>query len=142
MHAKPRRHSQRTCVDRTAGTAQLAAGENDNAVVTLKRLVDAVPNSPVAYLLLASAQAKLQQLDQSRASLEKALVLSPSYGEAQIALVMLEVRAGKYDDASEHCAEGEGAKSRSSLGAVLEGDIYMSKKQFRKPPTLISAPGT
>jgi putative PEP-CTERM system TPR-repeat lipoprotein len=112
------------------GTAQLRAGEKDNALVTFKRLVEAAPNSPKAYLNLASVQAKFGQLDASRASLEKALSLNPGYLEAQLALITLEVRASKFNDAMVIAQEIEKQTPDSALGMVLEGDIYMSQKKF------------
>jgi putative PEP-CTERM system TPR-repeat lipoprotein len=112
------------------GSAQLGAGENDNALVTFKRVVDAAPNSPAAYLSLASIQAKMGQLDPSRVSLEKALALNPAFLEAQLALLTLDVRAGKFNEALGIAQKIKTQNVHSPLGTILEGDVYMSQKQY------------
>jgi putative PEP-CTERM system TPR-repeat lipoprotein len=112
------------------GNVQLRAGEKDNALVTFKRLAEATPNSPMAYLNLASVQAKLGQVDASRASLKKSLALAPRNLEAQVALIALEARAGKFGDALGVAQEIKAQNPRSPLGATLEGDVYMSQKQY------------
>lgn len=112
------------------GNVQLQAGDNDNALVTFKRLVQATPTSPMPYLNLASVQARLGQVDASRASLKKSLALAPRNLEAQVALVALEARAGKFSDAMGVAQEIKAQNPRSPLGATLEGDIYMSQKQY------------
>ena len=112
------------------GNVQLRAGEEDNALVTFKRLAEAAPNSPMAYLNLASVQAKLGQLDASRASLKKSISLNPDNLEAQLALLTLEVRSGRFNDALGVAQKIKEQKPASPLGSVLEGDIYMSQKQY------------
>jgi len=112
------------------GTAQLRSGDSDNALATFKQLVEAAPNSPSAYLNLASVQAAQGQLDASRGSLKKALSLNPGYLEAELALITVEVRAGRFNDAQEGAQRIKELAPHSPLGTVLEGDIYMSQKQF------------
>jgi putative PEP-CTERM system TPR-repeat lipoprotein len=112
------------------GTAQFAAGEKENALSTFKKLVETTPDSPTALFRLASIQATLGQYDASRTSLKRSLAIAPGYLDAKIALIKLDVRAGKHSDALKIAQQIRTDNPKSTLGTVLEGDIHMSQKQF------------
>ncbi len=76
------------------------------------------------------AQAKLGQRDESRVSLKKVLTLAPTYLKAQVALITLEVEAGRHNDAMLVAQQIHAQNPRSVIGLVLQGDIYMAQKQF------------
>ena len=112
------------------GTVQLAAGENENALATFQQLVQQIPESPLGYFSVASAQSALERFSAARTSLNKALELNPNYVDAQNALVLLDVREGKYAEAQKIAQQIQKKYPKSALGLTLEGHILMAQKQY------------
>ena len=112
------------------GTAQLFAGEIENAVVTYKNLAKLVPKSPEMHYRLALAQTAAQNLDSARASLNKALALKPRYLDAKILLGKVELAAGRHGEALNIAQQIQKQQPESASGFVLQGDILMAQKQF------------
>jgi putative PEP-CTERM system TPR-repeat lipoprotein len=112
------------------GTAQLVAGEKENAGVTYGKLVTVVPKNPVAYYELATAQVTARAIDAARLSLNKALELKPRYLDAEVLLAAVELAAGRYKEAAGFAQQIQQQQPESSSGFVLEGEILMTQKQF------------
>src|SRR5439155_23399147 len=112
------------------GTAQLAAGETQNAVATYGRLVDLNPKNPIAYYQLAAAQAANQNIAAAVPALNKALALKPDYLQAQLMLAYAEIDAGRYGAALKIAQQIDKQQPKSASGLALQGDILMAQKQF------------
>jgi putative PEP-CTERM system TPR-repeat lipoprotein len=118
------------------GSAQLGAGEKDNAVATFGQLVGLVPQSAPAYFQLASAQAATKDLEAARKSLNKALDLKPDFVDAAVALAGLDVQAGQVNEAIKLAQRVQQQEPKALVGYVLEGDIHASQKEFAKATEL------
>jgi putative PEP-CTERM system TPR-repeat lipoprotein len=77
--------------------AQGAAGEKNNAVRTLQRLVTLAP-SETTYLQLAAAQVAIEDLRGARASVQEALRLNPASGRAKLTLASIALEQGNYNE--------------------------------------------
>ena len=62
-----------------AGSAKICLGADEEAVMWLRRSIDANPNSPFGHLFLAAALANLNRLDEARTQAQAGLVLSPGF---------------------------------------------------------------
>ena len=111
------------------GTAQLAAGEKENAASTYSKLVKLFPKSPLAHYKLATAQAAANNTSALRASLKNALALKPDYLDAEILLCSAELGANRYVEALKIAQQIQKQHPQSPSGFVLQGDILMAQKQ-------------
>lgn len=114
------------------GTAQLAAGEKDNAVATFGKLITLAPQSPLAYLRLASAQMANKSPNEARKSLNKALEMNPNLMDAQLALIGLDMQEGRSNDAIKRATQIEQQQPKSPAGNMALGDIYFQQREFAK----------
>jgi putative PEP-CTERM system TPR-repeat lipoprotein len=112
------------------GATQLNAGEKERALVSFRNLVQVQPKSPAALYRLASAQTYTSDDDSARETLKKALSLSPDFGDAQLALVSLEIRARRYADALNIARQAQKQNPKSPFGFALEGQVWMGEKKF------------
>jgi putative PEP-CTERM system TPR-repeat lipoprotein len=112
------------------GTAQLAAGEKENAVITYSKLANLFPKSPVAQFRLATAQVATNNISGMRASLKSALALKPDYLDAEILLGSAELGTNRYVEALQIAQQVQRQYPKSAAGLVLQGDILMAQKQF------------
>jgi putative PEP-CTERM system TPR-repeat lipoprotein len=112
------------------GTAQLAAGDKEKAVVTFSRMAKLLPESPVAHYKLATAQAATNNMSAMRGSLKNALALKPDYLDAEILLGSAELGAGRYAEALKIAEQIQKQQPASASGFVLQGDILMAQKKF------------
>ena len=112
------------------GATQLATGSKADALATYKSLVNLASKSPVPYVRLASVQALMQDTKGAKASLKKALDITPGYRDAQTALVMLDMQSQSYDEALAVTRQIQKSDPGIPLGAGLEGDILMAQKQY------------
>jgi len=112
------------------GTAQIVAGEKENAAITYAKAAKLFPKSPVAHYKLATAQAATNNVAALRASLKNALALKPDYLDAQILLASAELGASRYVEALNIAQQIQKQHPKSVSGFVLQGDILMAQKQF------------
>lgn len=111
------------------GTAQLAAGEINNAVSTYGRLVELKPDSAPLRFQQGRALLAARQPDAAQASFEQALKLKPDFIDAQVALASLHAKAGRYSEGIKIARQIQNSKAGSIVGLVVEGDIQMAAKQ-------------
>ncbi len=111
------------------GNAQLAAGDNDNALVSFQKLTEMAPQSAAAQVRLATAYSTLKQTDNTRAALNRALQIQPGFTDAEVALIGLDAKAGRYADAIQTTHKLQQQLPQAPLGWVLEGDVLMLQKQ-------------
>ena len=112
------------------GTAQLAAGERQTAVLTFSKLARALPTNPLAYYKLATAQLAAQEADSGMASLRRALALKPDYLDAAMLLASAELGAGHYGQALTISQQIQKQHPESATGLMLQGDVLMAQRQF------------
>ena len=62
-----------------AAFAKLSAGRDEEAIVWLRRSIEANPNLPVSHFLSAVAFARLGRLEEARDALGAGLELNPSF---------------------------------------------------------------
>lgn len=118
------------------GGAQLAAGEKDNAIATFGKLVTLAPQSPLAHLRLASAQAANKGLDEARKALGRALELKPDLIDAQLGLIELDMRENRANSAIKRAQQIQQQQPKSPAGYSIEGDIRSKQKEFAKAAEL------
>src|SRR5439155_21048960 len=107
------------------GTAQLAAGDQESAVITYGKLAIAIPTNPIAHYKLAMAQLGARRFDAATVSLKKALELKPDYLDAKILLVSAELGTGRYREAMNIAQQIQKQQPESAAGFVLQGDVLM-----------------
>jgi putative PEP-CTERM system TPR-repeat lipoprotein len=111
------------------GTAQLAAGETDNAVATDTRLAELKPDVAIFRFQLGKALLAAKQAPAAQASFEQAIRLDPHLIQAQVALAALHTQTGRYDQAIKIAREIQSSQPNNMIGLELEGDIHLAAKQ-------------
>lgn len=117
------------------GIAQAANGDYNSALATYDKLLALQPKSSVAYYRRASVQSALGDTNGARVSLNQALKLSPNLADAKIALAVLEVRAGRSEEALKVARGIQTSEPKAPLGFALEGDILMQQKRYAEAAT-------
>lgn len=112
------------------GKTQLAAGELENARASFTRLVQAAPNSASAHYHLGLSEIRLNRADAARTALQNALKKQADYLPAQETLVALETAAGRSADALRIAADVLRQRPSAATGPALEGDIYLSARDY------------
>lgn len=111
------------------GQAQLVGGMPTDAVVTFSQLTKAQPTSGLAYYRLASAQSAVKNDAAAILSLKKALLLTPDFLDAQLALAGLSEHSGDTEQALLLARQIQRQQPKSSVGQMLEGDIMLKQKK-------------
>lgn len=112
------------------GRAQLAAGENQQAINTFGKLAILQPKSPVPLLRLARAQAYAKDSGSAVRSLGQALELAPELPAAQRDLLSLALQSRKADDALQVARRVQRQRPNDAVGFRLEGDIHAEFKDW------------
>lgn len=118
------------------GTAQMLAGDAQQAVSTLRKLAAQQPENPAVQLRLADAYLSAKDRDSARAALKRALELQPGLIAAQRGLAGLAMQDQHPDDALAIAAEMQKRAPQSGAGWQLEGDLRSTQKNW---PAAISA---
>ena len=118
------------------GQALLAAGHKKEAIGTYTSLINLQPNSPVAWYRLAWAQRVAGDLNSAQQSLQKALLISPNYLDAHVALAGLYIAKGQSDDALKETKAIQTAYPQSSTGYNLEAEL---QARLKKPELSLQA---
>jgi len=109
---------------------QFAAGDKESGLQSYKKLVQQNPQSAPAHYGLGLAAAALNQAESARSALSKALQLQPAYYEAATALISLEVRQGRMEDAFKVTKDFQRQNPKSAIGLVLEGDVLAQQRKY------------
>ena len=99
--------------------ALLRAGRPERALPYFRRVADSGPRSADPLIGLATAYAQLDRLDESRAALERALVLEPGNGQAHYNLGELAR------------ARGDGQAARAAYEAALQDPLTRERAAAR-----------
>lgn len=112
------------------GIAQLAAGEQRQAIATFGRLAEMQPKSPQPQLRLAAAYMAARQPDEAIKALRAALQINPDLAAAQRDIAAIYVATGRAEQAMQEARSVQVEHPKQPLGYVLEGEIYVHQKKF------------
>jgi putative PEP-CTERM system TPR-repeat lipoprotein len=112
------------------GRAQLAAGDASQAIAAFQKLAELRPNEAEPYVQLAGAQIAAKDPDAALQSLQRAVQIKPGDPKVQLAIVKLNLQAGRVADALAIARGVQRQRPKESAGYVLEGDIHASKKAW------------
>jgi putative PEP-CTERM system TPR-repeat lipoprotein len=116
--------------------AQLAAGDRNQAIATFNRLVGALPQSPAPLMRLAAVHFGAKDYDAALQALRKALVLSPDNLEVAREIIVVQLAAGRVDDAIKEAREVQSRRPKQAIGFAMEGDVLASQKKFAEAAKL------
>jgi len=111
------------------GTAQLAAGQGQQAVNTFSKLAAIRPDWPEPELRLAEAQVATNDLAAAKRSLNKALQIRPGLVPAQRALAMIALREDKPQEALRIAQAMQKAQPKQAAGFLLEADVELKRRR-------------
>lgn len=109
---------------------QKNAGEANQAVSSLQKLVTLQPTSPVPLLKLADLQSELGSQEEALQTLKKALSLAPKSAEAKRAMALINVKLGRGEEALKIANEVKADAPKSEVGDVLEGDVRAAQRKW------------
>lgn len=109
---------------------QFAAGDKESGLQSYKKLVQQNPQSPTAHYGLGLAEAGLKQIEGARSAFQKALQLQPAYFDAAAALVALELRQERIQDALKVTKDFQRLNPNLASGHTLEGDVYAHQRKY------------
>ena len=115
---------------RTLATAQLAAGENDQAIGTIRRLVEMQPKAPEPLLMLAQAQFRVGQPDEAIKALRAAVALQPDLAIAHREIAAIYLKTGRAEQAIKEARDLQTANPTQPIGYVLEAEVYVAQKMW------------
>jgi len=113
-----------------AGQAYKIAGDSSQAITTYNKLVQLRPDSPIAYMRLAELQIAAKDNTAAAENLRKALEIKPDLIEARRAMIALDVSSDRINDALAAARDVQKRRPKESVGYILEGNIYASKKAW------------
>ena len=112
------------------GSAQLAAGEKENALASFNQILARYPNA-VSYLIrVASIQGSMGHPADARATLSNALKIAPDNADVYAALATLDLVDGKPEQALTLAKQMQQRKLLVPQGDMLEGDILMRQGKY------------
>jgi putative PEP-CTERM system TPR-repeat lipoprotein len=112
------------------GRAQMAAGNQQQAVSTFKKLTGLQPLNATNELRLAEAYMATQETDGAARSLHRALDLDPKLLPARRGLAMLAMQDKKPEQALALARDAQQRDPKSAAGYVLEGEIESSRRNW------------
>lgn len=112
------------------GVAELAANNVNKALQAFGQFAALQPKQSGPLVRLAQAHVANRDLSAALVQLGKAVELEPGNTDAQLALVSLLARAGKYDQALAQAKATQTAAPSDPMGWMLEGDIRSSRSDF------------
>jgi putative PEP-CTERM system TPR-repeat lipoprotein len=112
------------------GRAQVMTGNASQAISTFNKLAALQPRSPLPLLRLADAYIATNDQAGARESLSRALEVAPKFLPAQRGLVMLELAAGRPDQAMKVARAIQSDRPDLNVGYLFAGDIEASRKNW------------
>jgi len=112
------------------GAAQQAAGETNQAIATISKVVELRPQSTGPLLQLAATELADKRIDAAGQALRKALALKPDLLNAQLGLISIYGAGGRNGDAMAIAKDIQKQKPNYSAGYLAEGDIFARQKKW------------
>ncbi|WP_417070294.1 XrtA/PEP-CTERM system TPR-repeat protein PrsT [Niveibacterium terrae] len=113
-----------------AAAAQLQAGDTQQGISLLQKVVQLQPKSAKALIMLADGQYSTRDTAGAEASLRRALQLQPDSNEANRRMFALKIDQKKIDDAVALARDLQKAKPKDSQGFFLEGEARSVAKDW------------
>ncbi|MDO9072975.1 MAG: PEP-CTERM system TPR-repeat protein PrsT [Rubrivivax sp.] len=112
------------------GRAELAAGDNQRAVSTFKKLSSLQPRNAVHELRLADAYVATKDLEAAGNALRRAAQLQPDNVNVQRALVRLAMMDKRPNDAMRIARDLQQRHPKDALGHNLEAEVETSRRNW------------
>jgi len=112
------------------GRAQLASGSTEQAISSFNKFAALQPKSPQPLLRLAEADLATKNWSAAREHLNHALELAPKFLPAQKSLILLELSAGRPEQAMAAARAVQKARPDESVGYLFAGDIDAYAKNW------------
>ncbi len=112
----------------SVGRAQMAAGDTNQGLTALARVVALQPQSTVPLVRLADAQMSTKDAVGAEQTLRKALDMQPNLLEAQRRIISLRNEQGRMSDAVAMARTVQKQRPTEAIGYLLEGDARMAGK--------------
>lgn len=113
------------------GRIELESGEYRAAAEIFERAVKMLPTAQ-AYYALGVARFRANEIEAAELALKEALKRQPGHIQAASLRVLVEVSAGRFEDALHTVDEIKKYNPGSPAGHVLEGDIYTRQQKYAK----------
>lgn len=111
------------------GSAQMGAGQHQQAIITFTRLAALRPDRPELEMRLAEAHLANNDATAARRALNKAVEIRPNFVPAYRALVQLALREDKPQDALAVAQRLQRREAQNPAGFVLEAEVHASRQQ-------------
>jgi putative PEP-CTERM system TPR-repeat lipoprotein len=112
------------------GRVQLARGEHEDGIATLRKAAALQPRDPLPLLRLAAAQRVGKQAAAAAETLRRALVLRPDLMEAQHGLVTIAVESRDFPAALAVARAVQTQRPKEAAGYLLEGEVEATQKRW------------
>lgn len=112
------------------GRAQMEAGDVEQSIATFRRLVEADPKSPAAYLRLADIYKATNRPPAAENALRKALEIDPKALAAQEAFANLLLTTNRYPEVLNLARTMQQQRPRGVEGYALEANVYLRQQKF------------
>jgi cellulose synthase operon protein C len=106
------------------GRVQMAAGDSQQALSTLRRIIALDPNATNTHVLIADVHARSGQRGAAVASLRRALEIDPQHRAARVTLVNLLVEDKRPREALDIAADLQKRLPTEAGGYLLEGTVH------------------
>ena len=103
---------------------QIAAGQNAQAVTTLRALAQQVPESAESRFRLGAGFEQADSHSEARTQYRRALELEPTHAPALQSLAALELREGRPDEALAIARRMQQQEAVAAAGHVIEGRVH------------------
>ncbi len=114
------------------GAAQRAAGQNDEALATFKRLVQLQPQNEMASMRLADVQVAQKDYSGAIATLRKVISAEPDQNRALVALAKTFVMSGHPEDAIAEARKLQKDRPKRAMGYALEGEVLVAQQKWQQ----------
>jgi putative PEP-CTERM system TPR-repeat lipoprotein len=112
------------------GRAQLASGQTAQATASFNKVVALRPNSPQPFLDLADAYLAVKNVAEARNSVNRAIAIAPRFLPAQRGLIIVELAAGRPEQAMTVARNLQKERPNESVGYLYAGDIEAASKNL------------
>ena len=112
------------------GRAQLAAGDQQQAMITFRKIAGSNAKAPEPYLRLAQVYARLKRYDEAVDAINSALAVAPQLLSAQRALIEVELARKRVPAALGVVRQVQKQRPGEAVGFVLEAGIYAGQKAW------------
>ncbi len=117
-------------IEDALGTAQLAAGNANQAIDTFQRIVKEQPQNPLALMRLADSQAAAGDASGAIVSARKAVAVQPDFGPAWVSLTKLLLANQRGSEAIAEARRLQKERPKEAVGYLLEGEIQASQQHW------------